>query len=72
MRLNRPPLVANRLKKHKNIEDIRLLKQYQKLAHLLEKLLSQQTDLVEEQQRLLKKQYELLSLLMDTSSSRVV
>lgn len=65
LRLNRPPLVSNRLRKLKNIEDIRLLKQYQNLAILFEKLLFQQTDLVKDQQRLLKEQYELLNLLMN-------
>ncbi len=65
LRLNRPPLVANRLNRHKNAENMRLLKQYQSLAELLEQTLFRQTELMEEQQRLLKKQYDLLRLLFD-------
>lgn len=64
LRLNRPPLVVNRLRKIRNIEDNRLLKKYESLAHLLEEMLSQQTELMEEQQKLLREQYELLALLL--------
>ena len=64
LRLNRPPLVANRLRKIRKIEDDRLLKKYESLAHLLDQMLSQQTELMEEQQKLLREQYELLDLLL--------
>lgn len=65
LRLNRPPLVANRLKKIRKIEERRLLKKYENLAYLLEQMLSQQTELIEEQQKLLREQYKLLNLLLN-------
>lgn len=65
LRLNRPPLIANRLQKLKNLNKIQLLKKYKNLANLLEQLLFQQGELMEEQQELLRKQYELLNLLIN-------
>lgn len=65
LRLNRPPLIANRLRKLRNLNKIQMLKQYKNLANLLEQLLFQQGELMEEQQELLRKQYELLNLLIN-------
>lgn len=65
LRLNRPSLVANRLRKIKYFENNRLLKKYENFAHLLEQMMSQQAELMEEQQKLLKEQYELLDLLVN-------
>jgi hypothetical protein len=42
-----------------------MLKQYKNLANLLEQLLFQQSELMEEQQEYLRKQYELLNLLIN-------
>lgn len=64
LRLNRPPLVANRLRKLKNIKKIQMLKQYKDLANLFAQLTFQQGELMKEQQELLRKQYELLNLLI--------
>lgn len=64
LRLNRPPLVAHRLRKRQEAEKARLLAQYRDLARLAEQLLTQQTTLMEEQQRLLKEQRRLLQLLL--------
>ncbi|MGH7597087.1 MAG: HNH endonuclease [bacterium] len=64
LRLNRPPLVTHRLRKHQEAERARLLTQYRDLARLAEQLLTQQTKLMEEQQRLLKEQRRLLQLLL--------
>ncbi|MCB0077129.1 MAG: HNH endonuclease [Anaerolineales bacterium] len=65
LRLNRPPLIATRLRRLRAIEHRRLLKQYQSLLGLLEQTLLRQKELIQEQQELLKKQHELLKLLAD-------
>lgn len=64
LRLNRPPLIAHRLRKRQERETTRLLTRYRDLTSLLEQLLSQQADLMEEQQRLLQEQHDLLGLLL--------
>jgi len=64
LRLNRPALLAHRLRKRRKTEGTRLLKRYQELMQVLEQLLSQQAMLMEEQQRLLEEQQELLRLLL--------
>jgi CRISPR/Cas system Type II protein with McrA/HNH and RuvC-like nuclease domain len=61
LRLNRPPLVAHRLR----MKELRQLERYRDLARLLESLLRQQTLLLEEQQRLLREQQRLLQILAD-------
>ena len=65
LRLNRHPLVANRLRKRQEAENIRLLKQYQNLAKLLEKMLLQQTEQMVQERRLMEKKYKLLQFLSD-------
>jgi hypothetical protein len=64
LRLNRPPLVAHRLRRQQAVEEIRLLTRYRDLVRLVEELLAQQTALMEEQRALLKEQRELLQLLL--------
>ncbi|MFQ5811913.1 MAG: hypothetical protein ACE5I2_01785 [Anaerolineae bacterium] len=64
LRLNRPPLVAYRLRKHQRAEEIRLLTRYRGLVQLLEQLNTQLHVLMEEQRQLLEEQRELLRLLL--------
>jgi hypothetical protein len=64
LRLNRPPLVAHRLSKSQQADELRLLTRYRDLMRLIEELLVQQTKLMEEQRALLKEQRELLQLLI--------
>jgi hypothetical protein len=64
LRLNRPPLVAFRLRKRQQAEEIRLLTRYREIALLLERLNSQLSDLMEEQRQLLWEEWELLRLLL--------
>jgi hypothetical protein len=64
LRLNRPPLIAYRLRKNKSDRYNRLLSQYRDLTKSLEKLLYQQAELIDEQQRLLKQQSRLLQILL--------
>ena len=64
LRLNRPPLVAHRLRKHYQGEEQRLLARYQDLVMVLEQLQTQQAVLLEEQQTLLEEQRALLRLLL--------
>ena len=65
LRLNRPPLVAHRLRRRQERERIRLLTRYRELTVLLEQMLDQQADLMEEYQTLLREQRELLQLLIE-------
>jgi hypothetical protein len=65
LRLNRPPLVAYRLHQRQQAEAIQLLTRYQDLVGLLEQLNQQQSALMEEQQKLLKEQRDLLHLLVN-------
>ena len=65
LRLNRSPLIAHRLRRRQEREQIRLLTRYRDLTGLLERLLDQQADLMQEYQSLLQEQRELLQLLID-------
>ena len=64
LRLNRPPLVAYRLRKRQQVEEIRLLTRYREIVQLLERLNTQLPTLMEEQRQLLEEQRELLRLLL--------
>jgi hypothetical protein len=69
LRLNRPPLIAYRLKQQHFSEEQRLLTRYQEVVTLLEQLSRQQAALLEEQQRLLEEQRALLQLLLQQRQS---
>jgi hypothetical protein len=64
LRLNRPPLVAYRLRAHYRTEEQRLLTRYRDVVTLLEQLHQQQLVLLEEQRTLLEEQRALLNLLL--------
>jgi len=64
LRLNRPPLVAHRLRKRQQAEEIRLLTRYRGLVQLLEQLNAQLAVVMEEQRQLLEEQREVLRLLL--------
>jgi hypothetical protein len=64
LRLNRPPLVAYRLRQQSQTEEHRLLARYRDLVAMLEQLHQQQVALLEEQQALLEEQRTLLRLLV--------
>lgn len=64
LRLNRPPLVAYRLRKQSQVEEWRLLEHYRNLVAALERLNQQQVTLLEEQRTLLDEQRTLLRLLL--------
>jgi len=64
LRLNRPPLVAYRLRRKKTTETLQLLQRYRDLAQLLAEAHQQTAFLLEEQQKLLAAQRELLRLLL--------
>jgi HNH endonuclease len=64
LRLNRPPLVAYRLRKQGEIAEHRLLIRYRDLVVVLEQLHQQQAALLEEQQVLLEEQRRLVQLLL--------
>ena len=64
LRLNRPLLVAYRLRKHYHAEEQRLLAQYRDVVIALGQLQQQQRALLEEQRILLEKQRTLLTLLL--------
>jgi hypothetical protein len=64
LRLNRPPLVAYRLRRRQRAEEIRLLTRYRDLIQLLDHLHAQLSVLMEEQRELLEEQRELLRLLL--------
>ena len=68
MRLNRPPLVAHRLQKRQRTEEMSLLTRYQNTIELLEKMHIQLSELIGEQQRLLKEQKRLLALLFENKN----
>lgn len=69
LRLNRPPLVAHRLRRSQANEAERLLTHYHNLIKTIDQLFDQQTQLLEEQRRLLEEQRLLLQLLLGTSPS---
>ena len=64
LRLNRPPLVAYRVRKQGEIAEYRLLTRYRDLVVILEQLHQQQVALLEEQQVLLEEQRRLVQLLL--------
>jgi hypothetical protein len=64
LRLNRPPLVAYRLRKRQQAEEIRLLTRYLEMVQLLEPLNTQLSVLTDEQRQLLEEHRELLRLLL--------
>jgi hypothetical protein len=64
LRLNRPPLVAYRLRKQNDMTEHRLLARYYDLTVVLEHLHQQQAALLEEQQALLEEQRRLVQLLL--------
>lgn len=65
LRLNRPPLVAYRLRQRQQAEEARLLAQYRDLVQLLGQVNNQLSTLIEAQRGLLEEQRELLQLLFD-------
>jgi hypothetical protein len=64
LRLNRPPLVAYRLRQQSQAEAHRLLTRYRDLVVVLEQLYQQQLVLLDEQRALLEEQRMLLRLLV--------
>lgn len=64
LRLNRPPLVAHRLRKRQQVEEIRLLTRYRGLVQLLEQLNAELAIVMDEQRQLLEEQREMLRLLL--------
>jgi hypothetical protein len=64
LRLNRPPLVAYRVRKQGEIAEYRLLTRYRDLVVIREQLHQQQVALLEEQQVLLEEQRRLVQLLL--------
>jgi hypothetical protein len=64
LRLNRPPLVAYRVRKQGEIAEYRLLTRYRDLVVIREQLYQQQVALLEEQQVLLEEQRRLVQLLL--------
>jgi hypothetical protein len=63
-RLNRPPLVAYRLRKRQHTDELRLLTRYREVVLSLERLNAQLSALLEEQHQLLAEQQALLKLLL--------
>ncbi|MDM8562804.1 hypothetical protein QUF54_05560 [Candidatus Marithioploca araucensis] len=68
LRLNRSPLVAHRLQKRQPTEEMSLLPRYQNTIELLEKMHIQLSELIGEQQKLLKEQKRLLTLLFENQN----
>jgi hypothetical protein len=68
LRLNRPPLVAYRLRKQNDMAEHRLLARYYDLIVVLERLHQQQAALLEEQRALLEEQRRLVQLLLRQQS----
>jgi hypothetical protein len=64
LRLNRVPLVAYRLRKQQQSEELGLLTRYQETVRMLEQLHEQQIALLEEQRSLLNEQQRLLRILI--------
>ncbi|NCC33474.1 MAG: hypothetical protein EOM24_15875 [Chloroflexia bacterium] len=65
LRLNRPPLVAYRLRAMRKREDVRLLAELRQLIQLQEQLQQQHAHLLREQQALLEQQRDLLTTLLN-------
>ncbi len=64
LRLNRPPLVAYRLRKQQQADETLLLTRYRELVESLGQLNGQLTELMQEQHQLLQEQRELYRLLL--------
>lgn len=64
LRLNRAPLIANRLRRYRTIEETRLLEELRQMLSLQEQLQRQHAVLLKEQRELLEQQRELLTLLI--------
>jgi hypothetical protein len=64
LRLNRPPLIAYRLRQQVRAEENRLLAQFRDVVMLLERLQQQHAALLEEQRALLEEQRTLITLLL--------
>jgi hypothetical protein len=67
LRLNRPPLVAYRLRRTSLLEELRLLTRYHEVLSSLEQLSQQQAALLEEQRALLEDQRTWLKLLKEAA-----
>jgi hypothetical protein len=68
LRLNRPPLVAHRLRKQQREKALQLLTRYREIVELLEHLQKQTETLMLEQRELLEEQRKLLRLLIGKST----
>jgi HNH endonuclease len=66
LRLNRPPLVINRLRRQPRAEEARLMARYQELVTLLEQLHQEQLVLLGEHRALLEEQRALLRVLLQS------
>lgn len=64
LRLNRPPLVAYRLRQRQEAEEAQLLLRYREIVVALERLHEQQVLLLEEHRALLQEQRSILRLLL--------
>lgn len=64
LRLNRPPLIAYRLRTYSRAEEQRVLTQYRDVVTMLEQLQRQHATLLEEQRILLEQQRALLTSLL--------
>ncbi len=64
MRLNRVPLIANRLRRRQNIEGQQLLRRYETLLTIVERLSEQHAELLESHRTLLTEQRRLLAILL--------
>jgi hypothetical protein len=60
LRLNRPPLVAHRVRRQMQADEVRLLTRYREVVALLEQMHRQQAALLEEHRALLEEQRALL------------
>lgn len=69
LQLNRPALVAYRLRRHRDQHRERLLRRYRELNEVLERLLEQQAEMIEGLHLLLKEQRLLLQWLLDETLS---
>ncbi len=64
LRLNRPPLAANRLRRQSQAEELRLLARYREVVTVLEQMQRQHAALLEEHRALLEEQRALLRALL--------
>lgn len=65
LRLNRPPLIAHRLRRRQNADEQRLLARLHSVVNLLEQLHAQEAALLEEHRILLQEQRHVLRLLLN-------